>query len=72
MLKVFVFCFMLSEAYFKNTGLVTEWIESGREISKEKVSIDAVGGKEGLQLRVDASGVGSFDNYLRALPVVFL
>ena len=63
---------MLSEVYFKNTGLVTEWIESGREITKEKVSIDAVRGKEGLQLRVDASGVRSFDNYLRALPVFFL
>ena len=54
----------MSEAYFRNTGLVTEWIESGREISKEKVSIDAMGGKEGLQLRVDASGVGSFASYL--------
>ena len=51
---------------------MTEWIESGREITKEKVSIDAVRGKEGLQLRVDASGVRSFDNYLRALPVFFL
>lgn len=34
--------------------------------------MDAVGGKEGLQLRVDTSGVGSFDNYIRALPVFFL
>lgn len=75
MFKVFsfvLFCFMLSDLYVRNTGLVAAWIGGGREISEEKVSIHQGRGKESLQLRVDALGMGSFDNYLRALPICFL